>query len=114
MKSSMAEMRIDVQLDLTFGTLPSASFKSAPRLANSSVETLCHWNGVWGFGVKFDSVKVRISLSLFLALFPATVFWSQSTVSAIPRTSASVSPGKPIMKYNFTFLHPRSYAVRTP
>ena len=42
MKSSMALIRMDVQLDLTLGTFASASFRSLPRLANSSVDTECH------------------------------------------------------------------------
>ena len=61
-----------------------------------------------------ERVRVSVSLSLLRALLPPTVFWSQSTVSAMPSTSASVSPGKPIIKYSLTFLQPRSYAVWTP
>mmetsp|Transcript_3080 Transcript_3080/g.11463 ORF Transcript_3080/g.11463 Transcript_3080/m.11463 type:complete len:289 (-) Transcript_3080:1302-2168(-) len=114
MKSSMALIRMDVQLDLTLGTFASASFRSLPRLANSSVDTECHWNGVCGFGVKLERVRVSVSLSRLRALLPPTVFWSQSTVSAMPSTSASVSPGKPIIKYSLTFLQPLSYAVCTP
>ena len=62
---------------------------------NSSVLTLCHWKGVCGLGVKLLTVSVSRRRPLPRALVSRC---SRRTVSAIPITSPSVSPGSPIMK----------------
>ena len=94
-KSSIAEIRTSVKFTFTPFIPRNSAFSKACLRSNSAVETECHWKGVWGLGVKLEMVKVK-----FNRLRPDALHsWcSQRIVSAIPITSTSVSPGKPIIK----------------
>ena len=58
MKSSMALILAGVKLALTCLRPLKAARSIFCFLRNSDVLTLCHWNGVWGFGEKLEMVTL--------------------------------------------------------
>ena len=102
---------------LWFFSARNLSFTKYARLTNSSGLIIgAHWNGVNGFGTKYDADAVTMTRPFrsSLGIFAKKSSVISSDRSAIPAISSYVSVGRPIMKYSFTLSQPPLKAFRAP